>query len=104
MLFSGLPPSPPSLFPNSTGSGGGNGNNAGPNAEDPFGVDINRKSEKLGGGIIAVVALSSAVAVVICLSVLWFMLLKCTNQNRKPPTIPPTFVSATTKRSGKIVI
>lgn len=106
MFFSGLPPSPPSPFSNTTdGSNGkGSGINGGLNGEEPLGVDVRRKSEKMGGGVIAVVALSAAVAVVICLAAVWFTLLKCSNQSKLPAAVPPTFVSSAPKRSGTTVI
>lgn len=95
--YPGLPPSPPSPFVNGNVNGG---NSSGTNSEDPLGVDIRKKSEKLGGGTIAAVALSSSVAVVICLGAVCFMLLKCRNQSKPDPAVVPTFTSSLTKRSG----
>ncbi|XP_057847536.1 receptor-like serine/threonine-protein kinase ALE2 isoform X2 [Cryptomeria japonica] len=100
--YPGLPPSPPSPFSNTTDGSNGKGSaiSGGLNGEEPLGVDVRRKSEKMGGGVIAVVALSSAVAVVICLAAVWFILLKCSNQSKLPAAVPPTFVSSVPKRSG----
>lgn len=98
--YPGLPPPPPSPFVNGNVDGGANGNNSGINSEDPLGVDIRKRSEKMGGGTIAAVALSSSVAVVICLGAVCFMLLKCRNQGKPAPAVVPTFTSSVTKRSG----
>ncbi|KAH9307377.1 hypothetical protein KI387_035288 [Taxus chinensis] len=100
--YPGLPPSPPSPFSNAIDGSNGeaNGSYGGSNSEHPLGVDIRRKREKMGGGIIAVVTLSSGVAVVICLAAAWFMLLKCRTHNKLPPAIPSTFVSSAPKKSG----
>lgn len=98
--YPGLPPPPPSPSVNGNVNGGANGNSSGINSEDPLGVDIRKKSEKLGGGTIAAVALSSSVAVVICLGAVCFMLLKCRNQSKPAPAVVPTFASSLTKRSG----
>lgn len=95
--YPGLPPSPPSPFVNGNLNGG---NSSGTNNEDPLGVDIRKRSEKLGGGTIAAVALSSSVAVVICLGAVCFMILKCRNQSKPAPAVVPTFTSSLTKRSG----
>lgn len=98
--YPGLPPPPPSPFVNGNVDGGANGNSSGISSEDPLGVDIRKRSEKLGGGTIAAVALSSSVAVVICLGAVCFMLLKCRNQGKPAPAVVPTITSSVTKRSG----
>eukprot|EP01018_Ginkgo_biloba_P041189 Gb_00065 [translate_table: standard] len=92
--YPGLPASPPSS--NATlGSPSGV-----PGRLEPFGVEVKKRSEKMGGGTIAVVALSSAVAMVICLGAIWLILLKCSKHSMPALAVAPTLTSSVTKRSG----
>ncbi|XP_057835413.2 uncharacterized protein LOC131045786 isoform X34 [Cryptomeria japonica] len=99
--YPGLPKSPPSAFPHTTYNGVPNSSSNGSSKKDPLGVDVNKQSDKMGAGTIAVVALSSAIAMIICLGTVWIIILKCRNQNR--PTlavVEPTHVPSSTKRSA----
>ncbi|KAI5060994.1 hypothetical protein GOP47_0023499 [Adiantum capillus-veneris] len=93
--YPGLPPSPPSQIDN----GGLNGTNGKANQE-PFGVDVNQKSHKLGIEIIVVIAVSSAIALVACLGALWFLFRRYSHSEVTSPKTEPGMVSTRTKRSG----
>ncbi|KAG0499284.1 hypothetical protein HPP92_003975 [Vanilla planifolia] len=76
VLYPGLPPAPPtaSAYINVNGGAYGNGNNAG--AIKPLGVDVRQKKRKLGGSLVAIVVLSSVIALVLLLGAVWLLLLK----------------------------
>ncbi|KAH9311052.1 hypothetical protein KI387_026087, partial [Taxus chinensis] len=99
--YHGLPPSPPSAFTNATYNGVPDSSSNGPSKGNPLGVDVNKQSDKLGAGTIAVVALSAAIAAIICLGTVWILLLKCLHRNKPTSAVAePTLVSSITKRSG----
>eukprot|EP00250_Pteridium_aquilinum_P019360 c24399_g1_i1 orf=731-3622(-) len=93
--YPGLPSSPPSQ----TDTGRLNGTNKNPK-QDPFGVDVNQKSHKLGIVIIAVIAFSSAIALVACLGALWFLFFRYTHCESVSLPTKPGLTLARTKRSG----
>ncbi|KAJ7532692.1 hypothetical protein O6H91_13G014500 [Diphasiastrum complanatum] len=93
--YPGLPPSPPSQGDN---SGGPNGSIGGPNNQ-PLGVNV-RKSSKIGSGVIAAISLSSAIAVVMFLALIWFLLIKC-GYHKKPAVVAEVArASSRSKKSG----
>eukprot|EP01018_Ginkgo_biloba_P016313 Gb_15406 [translate_table: standard] len=98
--YPGLPASPPPAFSNSTLNGEPSRSSSGPSKVEPLGVNVDNRSDKMGAGIVAVVALSSAIAVVICLGAVWIILLKCRNQSSPSSAVEPTLTSSVTKRSG----
>ncbi|MCO5559453.1 hypothetical protein L7F22_013053 [Adiantum nelumboides] len=93
--YPGLPPSPPSRVNNV----GLNGTSGRPN-QDPFGVDVNQKSHKLGIEIIVIIALSSAIALVACLGALWFLFRRYSHTEVTSSKTEAGIVSTRTKRSG----
>lgn len=100
VYYPGLPPPPPSAFSNANIDGEPT-NISGPGKHEPLGVEINKRSKKMGAGIIAVVALSSAIGAVICVGAVWITLLKCKNRSRPTSAIvEPTLGSSVMKRSG----
>ncbi|URE20256.1 STYKc [Musa troglodytarum] len=76
VLYPGLPPSPPRAPADINFGDGtfGNSNNA--RTIKPLGVDVRKQKEKTGGNLIAVIVLSSFVALTLCLGAAWFLLLK----------------------------
>eukprot|EP00250_Pteridium_aquilinum_P019029 c24262_g1_i1 orf=980-4132(+) len=92
--YPGLPASPPSE--NTPG-----GQSGAPLKQNPVGVVVKSKSHNLGVGTIAVIALSSAIALVVCLGAVWLLLLKlgCC-KGMSPPAETGPVVSARTRRSG----
>lgn len=91
--YPGLPPSPPSAPSDITiiDDGPYSGNN---NAKKikPIGVDVRRRQQKdgLGGGVIAIIALSASVALVLCFAVAWILLVRHRGCMRQPtPTQQP---------------
>eukprot|EP00249_Psilotum_nudum_P001910 c14654_g1_i1 orf=421-3255(+) len=92
--YPGLPPSPP------VSSRGSPGANMG-SSEQPLGVNIMKRNDKLSDGTIAIIALSSALAVVICLGAIWVILLRWTHYTRNPLSVEPAQTSSVPrKRSG----
>ncbi|KAJ4831112.1 hypothetical protein Tsubulata_010626 [Turnera subulata] len=97
--YQGLPPSPPTAPSGISivdGPYSGNENNA--RTMKPLGVDVGKKLHKngLGGSMIAIIALSGAVALVLCSAVAWFLLSRhrdrgsqqTSNLQSFPPSVP----------------
>ncbi|KAG6662025.1 hypothetical protein CIPAW_03G215200 [Carya illinoinensis] len=100
--YPGLPQSPPSPTGITIIDGGpypGIDNNA--RANKPLGVDVrkNRHKDGLSGGIIIVIALSAAVAVVLCFAVTWVLLFK--HRNHVPVSTPQAMPPSLIKPSGR---
>ncbi|KAG6723351.1 hypothetical protein I3842_03G204000 [Carya illinoinensis] len=100
--YPGLPQSPPSPTGITIIDGGpypGIDNNA--RANKPLGVDVrkNRHKDGLSGGIIIVIALSAAVAVVLCFAVTWVLLFK--HRNHVPVSTPRAMPPSLIKPSGR---
>ena len=91
--FVGLPASPP-IEPSSGVS---------PTAgQNPFGVEVKKKSYNLAIGTIAIIALCSAASLVICLGAFWIGMLKfCHHAETKTHQVEPGLFSTWAKRSGK---
>lgn len=103
--YPGLPQSPPSAYPNTNYNGVPNSDSDGSSKRDPLGVDVNKQSDKMGAGTIAVVALSSAIAMIICLGTVWIIMLKCRNQNRQTSAVvEPMHVPSSTKDQQRVVV
>ncbi|KAG8657041.1 hypothetical protein MANES_03G034100v8 [Manihot esculenta] len=92
--YPGLPPSPPSASSGITiidnGPYSGNDNNA--RAIKPLGVDVRRRQQKdgLGGGIVAIIALSASVALILCSAVAWVLLVRHRGRtSQSTPTLRP---------------
>ncbi|XP_009341037.2 receptor-like serine/threonine-protein kinase ALE2 [Pyrus x bretschneideri] len=101
--YPGLPPSPPSAPSTiSTMDDGpyiGNDNHG--RAIKPLGVDVpRRKKGGLGRSMIAVIALSSFTAFLLCVGVIWILLLKCGPCTRQRENFAQTVSSSPTKLSG----
>ncbi|XP_041005559.1 receptor-like serine/threonine-protein kinase ALE2 [Juglans microcarpa x Juglans regia] len=99
--YPGLPLSPPSPTGITIIDGGpypGLDNNA--RANKPLGVDVrkNRHKDGLNGGIIAIIALSASVAVVLCFAVAWVLLFK--HRNHVPVSTPQAMPPSLIKPSG----
>ncbi|KAL0558501.1 hypothetical protein IC582_003075 [Cucumis melo] len=99
--YPGLPQSPPS------GDSGldnepyfGNSNDA--RAVKPIGVDVQNRQHKdrLSGGMIAIVALSTTVAVVLCVATAWILLFKRNDGLCQPKPTPHVSLSSLNKPSG----
>ncbi|KAJ9538554.1 hypothetical protein OSB04_031287 [Centaurea solstitialis] len=97
--YPGLPPSPPSRSSSNNGEPYGHGNNG--RDVKPLGVDVSkqRRSNKLNGGIVAIITLSVFVAVVLVGVTVWVLLFKRPVRARSGPT-PPATIPPVTKSSG----
>ncbi|KAK9282400.1 hypothetical protein L1049_005317 [Liquidambar formosana] len=98
--YPGLPPSPPSALSNiatiDDGPYAGHDNNG--RTIKPLGVEVPiGKKDSLGGSMIAVIALSSFMAFVICMGIAWLLLLKC--GVCRPEQVPHALISSA-KPSG----
>ncbi|KAL4194599.1 hypothetical protein AMTRI_Chr05g60160 [Amborella trichopoda] len=100
--YPGLPPSPPSASINVTlDDGPYASSNISSRKVNPIGVDVRHRRHKLGGTFIAIIALSSAIGLVICLGALWFMLLrKGGGRHQQPAAAPRTPVVPIVKQMG----
>ncbi|KAK1281779.1 Receptor-like serine/threonine-protein kinase ALE2 [Acorus calamus] len=77
--YPGLPPSPP-VPSNINVEDGPFANNNNGRTIQPLGVDVRRQhKEKIGGSLIAIIVLSSVIAVFLSIVAAWFLLLKCRN-------------------------
>lgn len=77
----GLPPPPPSQ---------GSGSNVlppGPSNQLPSGVDPNLKDHKLSSGLITVIALASAMGVLLFIGFIWLILLRRSLNEKSPPSV-----------------
>ncbi|XP_038879441.1 receptor-like serine/threonine-protein kinase ALE2 isoform X2 [Benincasa hispida] len=99
--YPGLPQSPPS------GDSGldnepyfGNSNDA--RAVKPIGVDVQNRQHKdrLSGGMIAIVALSTTIAVVLCVATAWILLFKRNDGPCQPKPTPNVLLTSLNKPSG----
>ncbi|XP_020573865.1 receptor-like serine/threonine-protein kinase ALE2 isoform X2 [Phalaenopsis equestris] len=70
--YPGLPPSPPTAFLN--GEAYANNNNG--RKVHPFAVDVRKKKKSLGGSVIAIIAMTSLIAVLSFIGAVWFLLLR----------------------------
>lgn len=98
-LNSGLPPSPPLPSSSYNGEPYGHGNNG--RDVKPLGVDVSkqRHSNKLNSGLIAIIAFSVVVAVVLVGVVVWVLVFKDRNRAQSGSN-PPATLPSVTKSSG----
>lgn len=102
LIYAGLPPSPPaSAVNNNVGYGTIGSSNAG--TTKPLGVDVRKQNKKLSGRIVAVIVLSSFIALILCVGAAWLLLKRrdhiCLPTAGVPHTLLPSFV----KQSGMVV-
>lgn len=98
VLYPGLPPSPPAL-PAENNAGYGtfsNSNNA--RTIKPIGVDVRKQKEKLSGSIVAVIVLSSFIAMILCVGAAWLLLSK-----RRDHTRLPSFAKSSVAGTGRTI-
>ncbi|KAJ8470955.1 hypothetical protein OPV22_025298 [Ensete ventricosum] len=76
VLYPGLPPSPPRAPADINFGDGTFGNSNDARTIKPLGVDVRKQKEKTSGNLIAVIVLSSFVALTLCVGAAWFLLLK----------------------------
>ncbi|XP_065047498.1 receptor-like serine/threonine-protein kinase ALE2 isoform X4 [Musa acuminata AAA Group] len=76
VLYPGLPPSPPRAPADINFGDGTSGNSNNGRTIKPLGVDVRKQKEKTSGNLIAVIVLSSFVALTLCVGAAWFLLLK----------------------------
>ncbi|CAI0627975.1 unnamed protein product [Linum tenue] len=106
--YPGLPESPPSAASGITiiddGPYSGNGNNA--RTIKPLGVDVSKRRQKngLNGAVIAIIALSASIVVILCSAVAWiFISRKRGHQGREPSPALPPMPASVAKPSGTTV-
>ncbi|CAK9174485.1 unnamed protein product [Ilex paraguariensis] len=101
--YPGLPPSPPSK-PSSAATIDDQPYPHHPNdgmTVKPLGVDVpRRRKDGIGGGMIAVIVLSSITAFVVCMGVIWLLLSKCGVCLHQPGHTPHVLVASHGKPSG----
>ncbi|XP_065867839.1 receptor-like serine/threonine-protein kinase ALE2 isoform X2 [Euphorbia lathyris] len=104
--YPGLPPSPPSPMSISTIDNKpypGHDNEGRP--AKPLGVNVPRRSnDRLGGGMIALIVLSSFAALFTCMAIAWLFLLKCGTCVHQSLEVPQTLHTSPAKPPGGPVI
>ncbi|KAK9275228.1 hypothetical protein L1049_022490 [Liquidambar formosana] len=101
--YPGLPPSPP-MAPSSIivddGSYSGHDNNG--RRIHPLGVNVRgmRHKEGLSGSVIAIIALSASIAVVLCSACAWVLLLKRRDRVCQPTPTPQALLPTLSRPSG----
>ncbi|KAL5999571.1 hypothetical protein ACLOJK_037856 [Asimina triloba] len=98
--YPGLPLSPPSS-PSSININGGqltNGNNG--RTIHPLGVDVRKRKGGLGGGLIVVIVLSSAIALVLSIMALWLLIWKHDGGHTHQPLSTPRSLTPLVKPTG----
>ncbi|XP_024387701.1 receptor-like serine/threonine-protein kinase ALE2 isoform X2 [Physcomitrium patens] len=80
ITYPGLSPPPPAQFP-------GNVPPPGPANQLPSGVNPNSKNQKLSSGLIAVIALSSVMGVLLFIGFMWLILLRRSLKEKTPPLV-----------------
>ncbi|OVA04009.1 Protein kinase domain [Macleaya cordata] len=101
--YPGLPPSPPSAPSTITTIGEGLNSVHGSNARTmhPLAVDIRMKKKGgLGSSMIAIIVLSSSIAIGLCIGAAWLLLRKHGNQTRHTSPTPQTLELPFAKPSG----
>lgn len=81
--YPGLPPSPP-VAPGYVSVDGGSLTNGNARAIKPIGVNVKKKKGKISGALIAIIILSSIIALVIIVGTAWILLLRCRNSYSQP--------------------
>lgn len=100
----GLPPSPPSAG-GIIDDGPYPGTDGNTRTIKPLGVDLPKKQNKKGlsGGIIAVIVLSSSLAIILCSAAAWIFLFKCRDNVSQPGLTPKVLQPYLAKPSGNSI-
>ncbi|XP_026422832.1 proline-rich protein 36-like isoform X2 [Papaver somniferum] len=97
--YPGLPQPPPSAPFTTLDDGSVHGSHG--RAIHPFGVDVSKKRGRIGGSLIAIIILSSSIAIALCFIIVWLLILRCRNHTRQiPGTAPPLLMPSLSKPSG----
>lgn len=97
VVYPGLPPSPPS------GQGVGDGafgNNRNARAVKPLGVDVRSPKRKVNGSLIAIVVLSTVIALIICCLAAWSLILRFRGPSHTAWGFPHTVLPKFSRSSG----
>ncbi|KAH7681969.1 Non-specific serine/threonine protein kinase protein [Dioscorea alata] len=101
--YPGLPPSPPMAPANINADGSlANTNNA--RAIKPLGVDIRKPKENISKSLIAIIVLSSVIALILCVGAAWFLLLKCRNHAQPTSQPPQPLLPSFAKSAGPVPV
>ncbi|CAN6587752.1 unnamed protein product [Malus baccata var. baccata] len=100
--YPGLPPSPPSSDADAMNAGPYPGNDNNGRTMKPFGIYVHKRKNKngLSGGVIAIIALSTFVAVALCSAAAWVFLFKSRDRTSQPAATPRALLPSSEKPSG----
>ncbi|XP_070670996.1 receptor-like serine/threonine-protein kinase ALE2 isoform X7 [Malus domestica] len=100
--YPGLPPSPPSSDADAMNAGPYPGNDNNGRTMKPFGIYVHKRKNKngLSGGVIAIIALSTFVAVALCSAAAWVFLFKSRDRASQPAATPRALLPSSEKPSG----
>ncbi|KAI3955252.1 hypothetical protein MKW98_020885 [Papaver atlanticum] len=97
--YPGLPQPPPSAPFTTLDDGSVHGSHG--RQIHPFGVDVSKKRGRIGGSLIAIIILSSSIAIALCFIIVWLLIFRCRNHTRQiPATAPPLLMPSLSKPSA----
>ncbi|VAH73348.1 hypothetical protein VPH35_050307 [Triticum aestivum] len=94
VVYPGLPPSPPSA------PAGAFGNSRNARAMKPLGVDVGKPKRKVNGSVIAIAALSTVIALIICIVAAWLLILKFRDSDDIAQGYPHSAIPKISRSSG----
>ncbi|TVU21388.1 hypothetical protein EJB05_31018 [Eragrostis curvula] len=98
VVYPGLPPSPPSA-PEAVGDGA-LGKNRNARAMKPLGVDIRKPQKKVNGSLVAIVVLSTIIALSVCCLAAWLLILGFRGSNDMAQRFPRSVLPKFSRSSG----
>lgn len=101
-IYAGLPQPPPTA-PGESIDGGAIAGGENTRTLKPIGVNVRKRKANLRGSIIAVIILSSVIALAICAGALWLVLLKCRKRSIQPPPTSQQQLPPSAKPSGRFI-
>lgn len=103
LTYAGLPSSPPKAPANVNVEDGQFGNNRNARAMKPLGVDVRKPKRKANGSLIAIVVLSSFLALLLCTGAALLMVLKWGDHFDLPERFQHSLLPQFAKSSGIVV-
>nr|XP_019704860.1 receptor-like serine/threonine-protein kinase ALE2 isoform X2 [Elaeis guineensis] len=100
VLYPGLPPSPPASPANNNVGYGTIGSSSNAGMIKPLGVDVRKQNKKLSGRIVAVVVLSSFIALILCVGAAWLLLKRRDHTCLPAAGVPHALLPSFAKQSG----
>ncbi|KAG1335395.1 receptor-like serine/threonine-protein kinase ALE2 [Cocos nucifera] len=100
VLYPGLPPSPPASPANNDVGYGTIGSSSNAGRIKPLGVDVRKQNKKLSGRIVAVILLSSFIALILCVGAAWLLRKRRDHTCLPAAGVPHNLLPSFAKQSG----